>query len=228
MKEILSGDIGRGLRIIDGHGCAPSDDPCVIAQMIKKHPCAFEEDTWPTLPAAWLLNSEIDLPFLSDVALKTDPKTACGPRGLRPDHIKCLFNGVFSNPEAITAKDRFTEFGKLYLSRKLPPWLRTLLGGGLLTPLNKVEPVPSRSPDARPVKAEDLDTSLFCKALARDLTPAVKEVVIPQQLGVGVRGGVELVAVGLKIEYTNAVAKNVVEVFAQEDVENAHNEYDRD
>jgi hypothetical protein len=31
--------------------------------MIKKHPCAFEEDTWPTLPAAWLLNSEIDLPF---------------------------------------------------------------------------------------------------------------------------------------------------------------------
>jgi hypothetical protein len=27
VKEILSGDIGRGLRIIDGHGCAPSDDP---------------------------------------------------------------------------------------------------------------------------------------------------------------------------------------------------------
>ena len=23
-KEILSGDVGRGLRIIDGHGCAPA------------------------------------------------------------------------------------------------------------------------------------------------------------------------------------------------------------
>ena len=32
---------------------------------------------------------------------------------------------------------------------------------------------------------------------------------------------------GLKIEYANAVAMNVVEVFAQEDVQNAHNEYDR-
>ena len=171
-------------------------------------------EVWPALPAVWLLNSDIYLSYLPDVALETDPKTACDPRGLRPDHIKCLFNGVFSNPVAITAKDRFSEFGKLYLSRKLPPWLRTCLGGGLLTPLNKVEPDPSRSPDARPVKAEDLDTSLYCKALARDLTPAVKEVVIPQQLGVGVRGGVELVAVALKIEYTNAVEKNVVEVFA--------------
>jgi hypothetical protein len=53
-------------------------------------------------------------------------------------------------------------------------------------------------------------------------------VVIPQQLGVGVRGGVELVAVALKIEYTNAVANNVAGLFAQDDVENAHNEYNRD
>jgi len=106
--------------------------------------------------------------------------------------------------------------------------LRTLLGGGLLTPLDKVEPVPTRSPDARPVNAEDLDTSHCCKPLARDLTPAVKEAVIPQQLGAGVRGGVELVAVALKIEYTNSVEMNVVGVFAQEDVEDVHNECDRD
>jgi len=94
----------------------------------------------------------------------------------------------FRTPRLLRRKIDSLNFGKLYLSRKLPPWLRTLLGCGLLTPLNKVDPVPSRSPDARPVKAEDLDTSLWCKALARDLTPAVKEVVIPQQLGVGVRG----------------------------------------
>ena len=78
----------------------------------------------------------------------------------------------------------------------------------------------------RTVKAEDLDKSICCKPLARDLTPAVKESVIPQQLGVGVQGGVELVSVALKIEYTNIVAKNVMEVFAQKDVQNAHNEYD--
>ena len=59
MKEIISGDVGRGLRIIDGHGCAPSDDPCVIDQMKTKLP--REENVWPNLPAAWLLNIDIDL-----------------------------------------------------------------------------------------------------------------------------------------------------------------------
>ena len=59
--------------------------------------------------------------------------------------------------------------------------------------------------DARPVT----DTSAWCKALGRVSTPAVQEKVAPQQLGVGVSGGVELYVHGFKIKYEVAVRDGV-------------------
>ena len=68
----------------------------------------------------------------------------------------------------------------------MPLWLRRHLGGGLLTALNKEAPLVEGISDARPVKAEDSDTSSRCKALGRGLATAVKEAVAPQQFGGGV------------------------------------------
>ena len=98
---------------------------------------------------------------------------------LRPDHIKWLFEGNFTHPEAKAAKDHLTELGMCYLSLKLPAWLRALLGGGFLTSLNKNELVPGQIPDARPVKAKDSDTSAWCKALGRVPIQALQEKVAP-------------------------------------------------
>ena len=53
----------------------------------------------------------------------------------------------------------------------MPPRLRRQLGSGLLTPLAKAEAAPGVAVDARPTKAEDIDTALWCQALQRSHTP---------------------------------------------------------
>ena len=86
-------------------------------------------------------------------------------------------------------------------SCRMPLWLRRHLGWGLLTALNKEAPHVEGISDARPVKAEDSDTSSWSKALGRGLATAVKESVAPQQFGVGISGGVELYVQGVKIKF---------------------------
>ena len=102
--------------------------------------------------------------------------------------------------------------------------MRRVLGCVVLTPLNKHAP-PAH--DARPVKAEDFDTSSWCQAFARKLAPIVAEHTGPQQLGIGVRGGIELYIHGLKIHYEIAVRDGVEVVFIKIDVVNAHNSFPR-
>ena len=64
-------------------------------------------------------------------------------------------------------KSPFESLGKRYLNCSMPFWLRRQLGSGLLTPLAKAEAAPGETADARPTKAEDIDTALWCQALQR-------------------------------------------------------------
>jgi hypothetical protein len=52
--------------------------------------------------------------------------------------------------------------------------------------------VPGDVPGVRPVKADDFDCSAWTKAAQQLHTPAVMDVVTPQQLGAGVSGGIEV------------------------------------
>jgi hypothetical protein len=164
---------------------------------------------------------EIDLSDLPEVLHKADPKTGVGIRGARPSHLDAVFQGKFNDPGAIAAPSNFTELGALYLKKGLAPWVRRILGGGLLTPLNKHAPPTN---DARPVKAEDFDTSSWCQAFAREIALIVVGHIGPQQLGIGVPGGIELyVHDGLKIKFELAVRDGVEVVLVTIDVNNAHN-----
>ena len=197
--------------------------------MKDKHPIHPAGTSWPELPPTWSQDTEIDISDeLENVVRELDPKTGVGPRCQRPDHIKWLYTGVFHSREASAACDRFAALGAKYLSFGMPAWLRACLGGGLLTPLNKAEPNPSSEPDARPVKAEDTDTSTWCKALGRQCTSAVTDLVKPQQLGVGISGGVEMLVHGFRIKFEEAEFVGKREVFVAIDIKNAHNSFPRD
>jgi hypothetical protein len=135
--------------------------------------------------------------------------------------------GVFEDGEAQDAFQHFTKLGSKYLAMGMPAWLRACLGGGLLTALNKSAPVSDQVPDARPVKAEDSDTSMWCKALARFQEAYVRNVVIPQQLGVGVAGGQELYVHGFNLKIEKATKDGRLLVVITVDIKNAHNSFDR-
>jgi uncharacterized protein (UPF0216 family) len=69
--------------------------------------------------------------------------------------------------------------------------------------------VPGEMPDARPVKAEDFDSSAWTKAAQQLHTPAVIDIATLQQLGVGVSGRVEVKVWGLKIWYEKNMALGI-------------------
>jgi hypothetical protein len=165
--------------------------------------------------------------LLRRVTKEADVKTGVGPRRVNVHYIQVLAQGVFVEGEARGAFENFTTLGSKYLSMGMPAWLRACLGGGLLTALNKSAPVLNETPDARPVKAEDSDTSLWCKALARFTEVPVRNEVIPQQLGAGVSGGQDLYVHGgnMKAEKATLVGDPLVMIAV--DVKNAHNSFDR-
>jgi hypothetical protein len=214
------------VNIVEGNGVSTCDNPTIEAQMLSKHPQSIEE--WIPIPRRADNADSIALQSLASVVSSLDPDTGTATRCLRPDYITKLFKGNFSSPLASSAADLFTSLGVAYLEGTLPDWARTLLAGGLLTPLNKDKPHADNAfPDARPVKAEDSDTACWCKALAQDTQHLVRAAVIPQQLGVGVQSGVPMYLHGLKLTYSIAARDGTRLVFVKIDIRNAHNEFSR-
>ncbi len=207
MDLIYKRNIGKGINILEGFGRADPDDPDIRQQMLDKHPAPAAEnphaEDWPELPGHRLgiaqesVSSDAMLTRIENAIRETDPITGVGPRRLHYNYLNVLFTGHMSNPESKAAQHQLGDLAARYLSRGLPAWVRRLLDGGLLTPPVKKEPTPGRTPDARPVKAEDADTSFFCKALNKQVTPAAKKQLIPQQVGIGVSGGIQITTIGL-------------------------------
>jgi len=83
------------------------------------------------------------------------------------------------------------------------------------------------APDARPVRAGDVDTGSWCKALARS-TAALYVITGPQQLGFGVSGGVELYGTGFKICFEDGILNDLERILIKIDVKNAHNSFAKD
>jgi hypothetical protein len=116
----------------------------------------------------------------------------------------------------------------MYLHGSMPLWMNRWLGAGLLTPLNKHEPIPGQPLDARPTKADDADVAYAHRALQRLVADTVRGVNAIQQVGSGVKSGVEVFALGLKLERERAVLENEDLVIVSMDLKNAHNSYFRD
>jgi hypothetical protein len=111
---------------------------------------------------------------------------------MHSEYLKVLVTGSMMCAESSAAFELFANLGSAYLGAQMPPWLRCRLGAGCLTALCKKAMVSGEVPDARPVKAEDFDCSAWTKAAQQLHMPAVMNIVTPQQLGVGVSGGVEV------------------------------------
>ncbi len=106
-------------------------------------------------------------------------------------------------------------------------WVIRSLNGGLLTPLVKKPTPEGQSPDARPANAQDVDVTLPLKAIQRKAAPALLRLVGPQQLGVGVKNGVELKVLGMKILIYLHKVNGTGFVSDIIDLKNAHNAHDR-
>jgi len=120
-----------------------------------------------------------DLGLCEKVIAATKPIIGVGPRGLRPSHLKPLFQGFFIDDEAREAWPLFLDLGRRYLDGAMPPWVRRTLNKELLTPLVKAAPPPGRKPDCRPAKGRDMDISGWTKGQQRKHCKEVSRQPIP-------------------------------------------------
>jgi hypothetical protein len=226
LKLIYNGSLRRGIRILESFGQSTCDIAEVKAQMLRKHPQNIS--TWePIMVPDNEDEIAIVLSGIEAIACKMDPLVGVGPRNLKADYISKLYRGKMEDEEAGEAKISFQILGIMYLNGKMPSWARCLLGGGLLTPLNKEEPVPNESPDSRPVKAEDSDTAIWCKSLLGNHIQQVKEIVTPQQLAISVSGGCEMAAITANVKYIESRAMDETRIMVKLDVRNGHNSFGR-
>ena len=98
-------------------------------------------------------------------------KAGVGPRGFRSNYPKALFRGRFTDFKAKAAFGKFDSLGKRYFNCAMLKRLRRQSGSGLLIPPTKAEAAPGGTADARPTKAEDIDTALWCQAFQRFQIP---------------------------------------------------------
>jgi hypothetical protein len=114
--------------------------------------------------------------------------------------------------------------GEVIYSGRIP-FVTAALTESLLTALRK-KPT---GPDARPVCAESADASCWAKAASRLVVDSVREHVSPQQLAVGVSGGMEVLIWGWQftVHLEFAAKSNRLFVIHGDDQVNAHNSFDR-
>jgi hypothetical protein len=128
-----------------------------------------------------------------------------------------------TSPDAIHAYALFKQLGIHFLSGTLNHYVRTILSAGMLTPLIKEE----GSVDVRPVRAEDADTMIWCKAFARISAPLAKQHLIPHQLAVGTSAGVEMMINGFRMKVEEAVIRAENKIILKIDIANAHNTFSK-
>ena len=112
------------------------------------------------------------------------------------------------------------DFGTAIISAECP-WVSLGLGTNLLTPLLKK----ATGTDARPVSAKDIDISTFLKAAQRSVNSPTRNQVAPQQLAVGVSGGVNIKAWGIKLIVEQKQHHGEAGSICKDDRMNAHNTF---
>lgn len=219
---INSGFIRKGISLLESHGVAPINNPSIIDQMRRKHPQNI--DTWEAFTPLEPDNFQLDcmLPLIKNL----DIHKGTGPRSFKNDYLIKLVTCRKLSDISQRAVNNLIKLGQYYLSGNIPENYRLLLSGGLLTPLIKKES-DDHQIEARPVKAEDADTSIFCRALSKSMTTVVNSIVTPQQLAIGVENGIQLYITGINLKLEEADRLNQRLSVVSLDIRNAHNEFNR-
>jgi hypothetical protein len=221
VKRSLPHSISRAVSLMTGHGCSTCDDNTVRDQMRLKHPSS--DATWSQHIPAPHHSDQIKMKDLPSIIDSVDFNTAAGPRGLFPHHIYSLSRAITLTREADSAIKSFQTLGYLVLENACP-WVSLVLGGTILTPIKKT----SIDNDSRPVASKDRDNATWLQAATRAEVNAVRALVEPQQLAVGVPGGTQVKGWGLKLLLEEAKRNGSPVTLHKDDRVNAHNEFHRD
>jgi len=217
--------ISKAVNLVLGHGRIGCDNPETLEQMKSKHPEGRGD--WPKFPTPVSKEEKSWHHFdaFPSIVKSSDPTKGVGPRGLHMHHLMVLDDAeihISSSNSRPTPLATLQKLGEIIYAGRIP-WVTAALTESLLTALRK-KPT---GHDARPVCAESADTSCWAKAASRSVVDSVRSHVSPQQLAVGVQGGMEVLVVGWQLTVEEAAASKRPFVLHGDDQVNAHNAFDR-
>ena len=150
----------------------PIDNLAISELVPRKH--QQDEGHWPPPTRAGGGSGETDLALILKAVKDANPEVGVGPRGFRSNYAKASNSGRFADSMAKAAFANSEALSKHLLECPIPPCLRRQFRSGLLKPLAKAGAMPGETADARPIKAEDTETALWCQAPRCFHTPRPK------------------------------------------------------
>ena len=189
----------------------------VVDEMRTKHPAASQPISWEALrpvhgAAAPILDDD-----LVRKAIKSFPKdSACGPCGLRPQHIRDAMVPGFED-ELIR---QLSALVNLLARGEAAPDARPFFCGATLVALRKEDAT------HRPIAVGETLQRLVCKSLAMVAKADARDILEPLQVGVGTPGGVEAVPHVCR-KWFAMHSQDQNRVLANLDIENAFNSLNR-
>ena len=130
-------------------------------------------------------------------------RAGCGVSGRRNEFLRALV-GDFGDVTADRAMPAYGRFAGAVARAELPPWFYHAFAISGLMPLIKAQQTPEEiaagvTPDVRPVAIGEVDLRAIAGRLTEGVRDASVEVLAPQQLGVGVQGGISILIHGVRL-----------------------------
>ena len=209
--------ISRGLKRLNSNGLADMREDKVLQQMLDKHPSRREDmllhEDLGTLDSFQGLS-------LKRVFKKLDVTAGAGVDGVNNSYLKVL---ATRNYEGVHSKHVMTNISGLsnaMFNNQLPAWYAHAVGAGnLFAPLKK-----KNSMDARPVSCPLALTRASERAVAQATQQAVREEVLPENLGGPNNYGMHQLILGIELDLELHPDYDL-QLFL--DVRNAHNAFSR-
>ena len=210
-------------------GLGDFGDPAVRAQAERKHP-QRRRDVRPEW-RDYLRHRDANAPGparvevdISEALRSLRRRKGAGVSGLRNEHLSALARDFPENPDAARGELEYADFASRLANAELPPYFYALLAINRLVMPVKKRPADGATPDCRPVGVPQPDRCCVERAVAKTVEAAHAKYLAPEQLGVGVKGGIALLVHGLRL----LLEVHPEFVFVSLDTRNAHNEFDRE
>ena len=217
LRLVQAGQYSRAINALVSRGLDQGSRAAIVA-MSEKHPPApvpsFRPDDLPLPP-------RFDTKEVRKAVFSFNPGSAPGPSGLRPEHLKKMI--TTSDPaHGRKLLNALTSFTNLLFSGEFPSEIAPLLCGANLFAAIK------KDGGHRPVAVGEIFRRLVSKCAAFKFTPDAVETLKPLQLGVGVRGGVEIAVHSVRAVIEDTSIPPEEKWTLQLDFQNAFNTMNRD
>lgn len=220
LRLIREGELSRATRLLHTTGLGDLTDARVLEQLQHKHPHRKADVPRNLADMGQFARIEVDLaPTLREL-----PRHAgTGVSGFRNEYLTALTE-EFADDRARSAVPLLNTFAGAYANAELPAWFYFVHASTkLMAPIKQAAPTPDEAPDVRPIGAGECLGRAIHRSVITDFKPALANHLFPQQVAIGVEGGISKLVFAIRL----LAESNPDWVVVKIDLRNAFNEIAR-